>query len=107
MQAGLHRVLQGRFLRQLGGGHTLLAQLGHRQQGGLLEIRVGLYTGHQPRHQLVAALELHVDIAPGSAHLVAITDQPVVDPDAGDGDQNQQNADDSHRPSINVLHANR
>src|SRR5690606_7525486 len=51
-----------------------------RRQQRLLMPRIALDRGHQRGHQVVAALQLHVDVGPGRAHLVAQPHQAVEHP---------------------------
>src|SRR3546814_6381935 len=55
---------------------------------------VALDRGDQRRHQVVAAGELHVDVGPGRAHLVAQPDQAVEQhhrPGEQGGDRSEEN----------------
>ena len=54
-----------------------------RLEGLLLVRGVALDRLHQVRDQVVAPLELDVDLRPGVLHLVAQADEPVVDADRG------------------------
>jgi hypothetical protein len=52
---------------------------------------IALYSFNQVGNQIVAALELNVDVRPGVVHLNLQPDQTVVHSDQDENDQNQSN----------------
>jgi len=72
------------------------AQLGHRGKQRLLVRGVGAYRLDQVRHEVGAALELHVDIGVALPHQVAIGDHAVVEPHRGRSDTQP----DHRRPDL-------
>src|SRR5262249_11276495 len=64
----------------------------------LLVGHVVLHHLDQVGNEVMAALQLDVDLLPGVAHLVADSDQPVVeqDDDEGDNDQHAQTDEQRH-----------
>ena len=79
--------LGGARLRRTRGGHGCVACLGHLGEG-LLLVSVPHHL-HEIGNEIVAALQLHVDLAPGRLPLVAAADQAVVG-----GHQPQPDSDD-------------
>ena len=73
------RVFGLRLVAQRGRADRARAQCGHCRQRRTLVLRVALHRGDQLRHQVVAARQLHVDVAPRRAHLVARGNQVVED----------------------------
>ena len=72
------------------------AQLGDGGEQRLLVRRVGAHRLDQLRHEVGAALELHVDIGVALAREVAAGDQAVVEPDRG----REHREPDHRRPDL-------
>ena len=78
--------------------HGLGARLGHVLQHFLLVGHIVLYHLDQVWDQVVAALELDVDLLPGVVHLVALPDQAVVE------DNDTAHQQDDHRDDYPDYH---
>ena len=85
--------LEPRLVLQRGGGHRARTQFRHENQRGALVGGVALHRGDQLRHQVVPARELHVDVAPCRAHLVARSDEVVEHDHDGRDDEECDRAD--------------
>ncbi|OPZ80939.1 MAG: hypothetical protein BWY76_03194 [bacterium ADurb.Bin429] len=69
-----------------GGG----ARLRHRFQRPALVLHIAFYRLHQVRDQVMPPFELHVNLTPGVAYLLAQRDQPIVGGNPPQGDDHQQ-----------------
>src|ERR1043165_3491691 len=84
----LHRRwIAGRGGRSEGGALCGIARLDHRLERLALVLNVALRRLDQVRNQVVAALELHVDLREGVLEAVPERDQPVVDRDRPYGER--------------------
>ncbi len=74
--------------------HGFGTQLRDRLQRGTLVLGVLIDGCYQAGHEIMAALQLDVDVAPRSIDAIAAANQAVVDDDAGDKDQRKDEQDD-------------
>src|SRR5688572_13077965 len=96
----LHRRRVARVGRRaLRRGHRLIPGLDHRFERLALVLEVALDDFHQVRDQVVAPLELHVDLRERILVPVAQRDQAVVDADGPDGEPDD---DDQYDPAANA-----
>ena len=72
-----------------------VARLHHGVERAPLVSGVAAHRFDQVGDQVAAALELHVDLRPGGAHLVALADKLVVGRQGPDEEQDQHQADGS------------
>ena len=79
----------------LGGSHGLGAQFGDGLERRPFVPRVLIDGRDQPRNEVVAALQLNVDIAPRGADTIAAADETVVEDYTGYEDQHQNDDDGS------------
>ena len=71
-----------------------IARLDHRLERLALVLDVALHRLDQVRNQVVAALELHVDLRERVLEAVAQRDQPVVDRDRPDDERDDDSEND-------------
>jgi hypothetical protein len=77
VQPRLHLVLEPRLVAQAARRLGPRPELGDRAERRPLVVRVGAHGLDELRDEVVAPRELHVDVAPGGAHLVAVPDQAI------------------------------
>src|SRR5262245_7618894 len=95
-RAGEH-VFRLRFVDRAGCRHCAIASVNDRFERSFFVPSIALDRFDEVGDQVVAALELHVDVGPGVVHLNFQAYQAVVQPDQNENDQyqtNQQNPAD-------------
>ena len=85
------------LLRDVGRGDRLLPRLDHRLQRPPFVRRIAADRLDEVRDQVVAPLELHIDLGPCRLDPVAETDEPVIRQREVPGDDHQQDDDDDER----------
>src|SRR5467141_1748354 len=87
LQALVERALVAEALGERARAGGARAQLGHAREQRLFVGGIASYGLDQLRHEVGAALELHVDVGEALARLVAVGDQAVVNPGHGNKKQ--------------------
>src|SRR5213592_3018257 len=101
LQALAERALVAEALGERSGAGGARAQLGHAREQRLFVGGVAAHGLDQQRHQVGAALELHVDVGEALARLVALGDQAVVDPGHGNEEQRKRRDEDRKSTRLN------
>ena len=91
---GQHALALSGRSRALATGHGCGPGLHHALEGALLVRGVALDRLDEVRDQVVATLELNVDLAPCLLHEVAQLDEAVVHADRPEGEQHDDGDDD-------------
>jgi hypothetical protein len=92
-------------IRPPGGGHRGVARLHDGVQGAALVGGVTLHRLHQVGDEVIAALELHIDLRPGGVDLVALADQPVVGAQRPRDEQHEDETDQAAKAERDVVHS--